>query len=436
MTRFLFVHNNLPAQFGRLMEHLASDRRNVVKGVGAHTAKKMKDIEIVRYRISTTGVSAVHPFARRFEVECRRAEQVLYAIAGLKASGFEPDIVVVHPGWGEAIPLREIFPAAKIVCYCEFYYGADESKFDDEFPKVGVDGRVGVSVKNAATLLALTQADRGVAPTNWQKSVFPEIFRSRIEVVHDGIMTDEVIPNPNASIDIGGLTIGAGSETITYVARNLEPYRGFHIFMRSIVRVLKARPAAQVVIVGGDGVSYGRAPIDAVSWKARMLRELKDELPLDRVHFLGRVPYRTYLAILQVSAVHIYLTYPFVLSWSLLEAMSAGCLVIGSDTAPVQEVITHKANGLLVPLFDIGAIAEQTIECLEHPERFAALRVKARETAVGRYDFTKRCLPQHLKIFDELMASGESPGEAGAVADDVIPPFLKSRRTVKRKRTR
>ena len=434
MTKFLFVHNNLPAQFGRLMEHLASDRRNVVKGVGSHTAKKMKDIEIVRYRVSTDGLSAVHPFARRFDIECRRAGQVLFAVAGLRGNGFGAHIIVVHPGWGEAIPLRDIFPAAKILCYCEFYYGVDESKFDEEFPSVGIDGRVGVSIKNAATLLALTQADRGIAPTHWQKSVFPKIYQSRIDVVHDGIMTDEVIPDPHASIEIDGVTIDPGSETITYVARNLEPYRGFHIMMRSMVRVLKERPAARIVIVGGDGVSYGRAPIDAASWKDKMLRELEGELPLDRMHFLGRVPYQTYLAILQVSAVHIYLTYPFVLSWSLLEAMSAGCLVIGSDTAPVQEVITHNENGLLVPFSDIEAIAEQTIQCLEDPDHFVGLRIKARETIVKRYDFARRCLPQQLKILDKLMASGGQSREAAADPDNVIPPFLKSR-TSKRKST-
>ena len=401
MSSFLFVHNNLPGQFRRLMTHLVESGAHSVRGIGAINARSVAGVSTSRYRLPASELSSIHPFARRFERDCRRAEQVLYAATTLKSRGFEPDVILAHPGWGETLPLRDVFPDARIICYCEYYYagtGADLG-FDAEFPSFGIDGRVAVRLKNAATLLSLTQAECGLAPTNWQRSLFPLEFQPKINVVHDGIVTERMARRTRATFRIKpSLEVRRGDEVITYVARNLEPYRGYHILMRALPRILSARPNAHAIIVGGDQVSYGASAPPGDSWKQIFLREVQDQLPLERVHFTGRVSFRDFVRILQVSAVHVYLTFPFVLSWSMLEAMAAECLVIGSDTPPVREVIEHNHNGLLVPFFDVEQLADRVVQTLAAPADFGALRRAARQTIIERYDFKTKCLPRLLKL--------------------------------------
>ena len=188
-----------------------------------------------------------------------------------------------------------------------------------------------------------------------------------------------------------------GEEIVTFVARNLEPLRGYHSFMRALPPVLAARPKARVLIVGGDGVSYGAAAPPGTTWKATYLDEVKDGLDLSRVHFLGPLDYLQYLAVLKVSAVHLYLTYPFVLSWSMLEAMSCGCLVLGADVPPVREVI-DGTNGIIVPLFEPGRIAAAAIDALAFPASHDDKRTRARATVLARYDLQQVCLPAALAL--------------------------------------
>jgi glycosyltransferase involved in cell wall biosynthesis len=224
-----------------------------------------------------------------------------------------------------------------------------------------------------------------------------------LRVVHEGVDTRSVFPNPQAKFRTpSGVELSAGDEVLTYVARNLEPYRGFLSFMRSLPAILTKRPQAQVVIVGGDEVSYGARLPEGKTFRAEVLKELEGSLDLARVHFLGKIPYALYLTVLQVSRAHVYLTYPFVLSWSMLEAMSAGCLIIGSKTAPVQEVIHDNHNGLLVDFFSTQEISDRVVEALEHPDSFKTLRENARRTIVEHYDLYSQCLPAQLRLMQEL----------------------------------
>ncbi len=402
----LFVHNNFPAQFRNLAEKFAGIEGIHVAAIGAKSARALPGINLQRYSFSGSEMGNVHPFARRFEIESRRAEQIIYSANALKIDGFSPKLIYVHPGWGEALPLRVLFPDATICAYSEFYYapsGTDVG-FDREFQQFGVDGETRVVLRNAATLLALADADFSIAPTHWQRSVFPREFRPKIHVVHDGLDTERLAPTkPGWHLPIAGRHFARDAEIVTFVSRNLEPYRGFHIFMRALPQILQARPNAQICIMGGDKVSYGTMPSRHENWKAAMLDELRGQIDLSRVHFLGNVPYEDYLALLARSRAHIYLTYPFVLSWSMLEAMAHGCLVIGSDTTPVSEVITHGENGFLVPFFDTRRLAESVIEVLAHPRRHRDIRQAARQTVVDRYDFSAVCWPKHLEL---LHASG------------------------------
>ena len=296
--------------------------------------------------------------------------------------------------------------------YFEFFYrlkGSDVD-FDREFPPER-DAAMRLRTRNALNLLGLDAADRGQSPTQWQRSQYPQPYRDRIAVVHEGIDTTVVKPDATARLWLsGGRCLSRADEIVTYSARDLEPYRGFHVFMRALPEVLKRRPEAQVLILGGNGVSYGRRPERAETWRAQMLAELDGALDLRRVHFLGPLPYQQYLTVLQISSVHVYLTYPFVLSWSLLEAMAAGCLVVSSRTPPVEEVICDDDNGWLVDFFDVEGLAERIAAALAGKEDAISsrLRAAARQTVLARYDLNTVCLPAYLKLLRSLLGSSKN----------------------------
>lgn len=399
---FLFVHQNLPGQFAHVARALADDPAHRVLGIGE--TKNLRNrpplhprIQVLGYELQRGGHKETHHYIRDFEGHIRRGQTVMRAAQHLAQQGFRPDVVVAHPGWGEALFLRDAFPDARHVNYFEYYYQGDggDVGFDPEFPAT-LDDQLRVRVKNSTQLLSLVSCDRGLAPTHWQKQRFPAEFQSKIEVIHEGIDTAQVRPDPKASISVAGQTLRAGDEIITYSARNLEPYRGFHTFMRTLPSLLQRRPGARVLIVGGDEVSYGSRLPDGGNFREHYCRELGDAVDWSRVHFVGNLPYAQYLKVLQVSAAHVYLTYPFVLSWSMLEAMSAGCALVASATTPVQEVLRHGDNGLLVDFFDQQGIVQAVAQVLEDPVAASKLRARARQTIVDDYDLRTRCLPKML----------------------------------------
>ncbi len=395
--RFLFIHQNFPGQFRHVARALANDPRHTVVGLcdAANLARGKglhERLHIVGYRSPPPGKQAIHPYLRETQDHVRRGQHVLGAARQLRAKGFVPDVVMAHSGWGEALFLREVYPDARHLHYCEYYYhakGADAG-FDPEFPGGPNDGPR-VSVRNTTALLSLPQCDAGITPTAWQRSLYPPEWQQKISVMHEGVDTRSVKPDPQAELAIDGITLRAGDELVTFVARNLEPYRGFHTFMRALAALQALRPGVRVLIVGGDGVSYGRRLPENASYRQQYIDEVdgaNNTLRVDwsRVHFLGTVPYPTYLSVLQVSAVHAYLTYPFVLSWSMLEAMAAGCLLVASDTAPVREVIRDGENGLLVDFFDAAALAAKLASALARRDTLARLRIQARADVVACYD--------------------------------------------------
>ncbi len=398
--KILFVHQNFPGQFLHLAPALAERGHQVVALTAEHN-KRPSPVPVLRYRTpaehNATGAGKTYA-----EMSERGAAVARAALQLTRQKGFEPDVVFGHGGWGETLFLREIWPDARHLTYAEFYYrgrGADTG-FDPEFQR-GEGPNLSVVARRAHLLQALVEADAALAPTAWQASTFPEGLRDKISVIHDGIDTDRVKPDPEARLTLpGGQVLTPGDEVLSFVNRNLEPYRGYHIFMRALPEVLKARPKAQVVIVGGEGQSYGPAPGEGQSWKRMFLDEVKDRIDLTRIHFLGNVPYADFLSLMQVTRAHAYLTYPFVLSWSMLEAMSAGALVIGSRTAPVEEVIRDGENGLLVDFFDIDGWSSALIEALSEPEKYAVLRQAARTSIRERYDLKQLCLPRLIDFVE------------------------------------
>ena len=414
MTRpldILFVHQNFPGQFLHLAPEMMRRGHRVVALTDAVNKRETK-VPTFRYRHEAPKADpAACRLGRTYTEMTDRGVTAARAAAQIRRqNGFVPDVIFGHSGWGETLFLREVFPEAKIIIYAEFYYGARgrDVGFDAEFSPPSFDQAMITEARNAHLGLSMLQADAALAPTRWQASTFPPAVKPLIEVIFDGVDTATNRPDPAASYTLpNGLTLKAGDEVLTFINRNLEPYRGYHIFMRALPAVLAERPGAQVVLIGGNDVSYGQKAPGGRTWKDVFLDEVRLGLDLDRVHFVGRVPYGDFVRLMQVSRVHAYLTYPFVLSWSLLEAMSTGCAIVGSRTAPVEELIRDGVNGRLVDFFDVAGWSAALTEGLAHPERVAAQRAAARETILtGGYDL-RDCLPRTAD-FVERVARGEA----------------------------
>lgn len=400
----LFVHQNFPAQFRHVAARLHSLGHRVV-ALHERDAGTLEGVEGVVYQPARGNTAHVHPLAVEFETKVLRGEACALQAMELRRGGFVPQVIFVHPGWGEALYLREVFPEARLVCLMEYYYRpiGQDLGFDPEFPAPSFEEHARLQTKNANLLLAMEAMDVGVSPTHWQAGTLPAWAQQKTVVVHEGIDTVSVCPDSSASVALPerGVRVQAGDEVLTFVARNLEPLRGYHTFMRALPQIMAVRPQVQVFIVGGEDVSYGPRPI-AGSYRDIYLREVARGLDPARVHFLDQVPRNVFLRLMQVSRCHVYLTYPFVLSWSMLEAMSAGALVVGSDTAPVREVIEDGVNGRLVDFFNPAALAESVVEVLAEPQRFAALRERGRQTIIERYDLETACLPAYLRLLENL----------------------------------
>lgn len=395
----LFLHQNFPGQFKHLAGQLAANPANRIVALCQEQAPRHPHVKTHIVYLPPRKAHG-HPYLRTLEEGVLNGQAVARALLKLKQQGFTPDIVIAHPGWGEALYVKDVFPDAPLLGHFEFFYHADgaDANFDPEFP-LSLDSRLRIRTRNALHLLNLQTCDAGVSPTRWQKSLHPAEYQRKLAVIHEGIDAQLVAPNPEQTFGLpNGTVLTKQDEVVTYVARNLEPYRGFHQFMRAVPQVCARRPRVHVVIVGGDDVSYGTKAPDGKTWREHMLGEVS--VDPTRVHFLGRLPYAQYLRLLQISSAHVYLTVPFVLSWSMLEAMSAGCLVVGSRTPPVREVIEHGANGLLVDFFRPSEIVEAVEQALDHPDRMQALREAARRTIIERYE-----VRQSLRAYGNLIGA-------------------------------
>lgn len=399
----LFIHQNFPGQFRHVAEWLGAHSPHQVIGLGDQKNTQRysapQGVTLLGYASPEGAGDATHHYLRDHEAQVRRGQQVVRAVQQLINQGITPDITVTHPAWGEALFLKTLLPKAHHIQYCEFYYqnqGADID-FDPEYPS-SIDGHYRSLCRNATQLLSLTQADACISPTQWQCSRYPIEYQHKIKVVHEGVNTQQLCPNENAYFEWQGQHYDQSQPIVTYVARNLEPYRGFHTFMRCLPALQAQHPKAHIFIVGGDEVSYGKHLPDQQTYRDYYQNELGDAVDWHQVHFTGKLPYADYLRLLQISTVHTYLTYPFVLSWSLIEAMSVGCTIVASRTAPVEEVIQSGRNGLLVDFFDSQALADQITQVLNNPSDFAHLGQAARQTAIERFDLETMTLPQWINL--------------------------------------
>jgi glycosyltransferase involved in cell wall biosynthesis len=415
----VFIHQNFPAQYLHLVHHLARQPGHRIYFMTQENQHEIVGVSKLVYSPVVPPVSTCHAYTATFDTAVRTGLAVAELCETLRDACIVPDIVVGHSGWGETLFVKQVFPGVPLLSYFEFFYhpeGADVG-FDPEFAPRSAGDIARLQVRNTVNRLSFAQSDWGHTATAWQRSLFPAAMQAAISPLHEGVDTERVRPDPDAWIQLAreGAVLTCADQVITYVARNLEPYRGFHIFMRALPQILRRCPAAHVLIVGGNGLSYSEPPPYGSTYREMLLAELGDAIDLSRVHFLGQVPYQTYINVLQVSTVHVHLTYPFVLSWSFLEAMSAGCLVIGSSTAPVMEVLRDGENGLAVDFFAIDQLCDLVEEALNHPDRMRSLRDAARATAIRDFDLRTVTLPRWEALLDTL-ANGRFP--------DGLPPEL------------
>ncbi|MFK8186157.1 MAG: glycosyltransferase family 4 protein [Phormidesmis sp.] len=402
--KVLFLHQNFPAQFRHLAIALGKDSKNQVVFATTRKEGQIKGVNKVLYQPSRGAAAQTHHYVRPLESAVLEGQAAYRTLLAVKNQGFYPDVMYAHSGWGPGLFMKDLFPKAESLCFFEWFYHARGSNADfDPSDPINEDIEAKIRIRNAPILLDLCSCDRGLAPTQWQQQQFPKEFRSKLSVCHDGIDTGYFKPNPDVKLLLQPpapiacpkiLDLSSATEIVTYVARGMEPYRGFPQFIEAVEKLQKHRPHCHVVIVGEDRVAYSKTLPDGQTYRKQALEKHTD-LDHSRLHFTGHLPYSQYLKVLQASSAHVYLTRPFVLSWSMLEAMSTGCVVIGSRTQPVQELIKDRKNGLLVDFFNTDKLVEKIVEVLDHPNEMKEIRKQARKTIVEKYDLAD-LLPQHL----------------------------------------
>lgn len=406
--KILFVHQNMPGQYRELLEWLvAQGGHEIVFLTQREDAPRLPGVSTRIYVPHRVPAKDAYGLSKTWEAATGAGFGAAMAARRLeREEGFVPDIVVGHTGWGELTFFKQIWPDVPVIGFFEYFYRMEGGLvgFDPDQP-ISDHAPFIHHARNAVAFTNIQTVDLGHVPTGWQKNTFPESFHDKFYVCHDGIRTDRLLPDPNVELGLERLNriLNRKDEVFTYLARNLEYARGFHIFMRALPRILRARPEARVLVIGGNDVSYGRESSHPNGLRGEMEEEIGAQVDWSRVHFLGRVPYTLYCQAMQISRCHIYLTMPFVLSWSLLESMSMQATIVSSDVAPVREAITHGETGLLVDFFDPDKLAGQVIDVLDNPADYAHLGPAARAHVVEKYDFLTRCLPEHIARINSLV---------------------------------
>ncbi len=410
--RVLFLHNNFPAQYRHVARKLAENKKNQIVFASHRAVEKIPGVINLKYQPHRKARADTHHYLRSTETAVINGQSLFRACIDLKKKGFQPDIICAHSGWGPSLYVKDLFPNAKLLSYFEWYYHALGS--DADFLKdsnISFDDQSRIRTKNLPVLMDLAHCDWGQVPTQFQQSQFPEVFKSKLSVIHDGVDTTFFKPAPEAKLKLANLDLSHADEILTYATRGMEPYRGFPEFMRAAARLQKERPGLHIVVVGEDRVAYGKKLPEGESWKGRMLQEL--DFDESRLHFTGLLPYNEYVKVLQASTVQAYLTVPFVLSWSLIETLACGALVVASNTEPVHEVIKDEETGFLADFFDHDAFADRIAYVLDNHRELGHVRSAARKFVLNNYAL-KDLLPRHIRLIKDV-ASGHIPPREGTL---------------------
>lgn len=378
----LFIHQAFPGQFGTLARSLAADGHRVT-ALAINPQEKIPGVMTIRYSPIAPQEKDLGVLTQDMDAKFLRGQGILEAMKAMKANGYMPDVIYVHPGWGEGMFIKNVWPDARLVVYAEWFYNKEgqEINFDPAFPPIDEEKELRLTVKNIPFIQALSDCDVAIAPTEWQKKRFPAWAQEKIQVIHDGLNLAELssVKPKGLGIPSQGLRLKKGMPIVTFSARNLEPVRGFHYFMKAVPEILNGNPDAHIIIMGQDAginnIGYGAQNPDNKSWRQTMKEELGDSVDWKRIHFLGLVDRKIYLAMLKLSAAHVYLTTPFILSWSFLEAAALGLPIIASDTEPVREFSDLK-NVELVDFKDTHELAQKVLYRLAHPVDYADANIE------------------------------------------------------------
>ncbi|MGZ8409901.1 MAG: glycosyltransferase [Hyphomicrobium sp.] len=417
--RILFVHKFFPGQFAHLAAALAADPAHDVVFISTAASATLPGVRQRAITASRKASPRTHHYLQSLEDAVLLGQAAYRECQSLIREGFWPDVIYAHAGFGPGLYIDDAFPHVPLLGYFEWYYRSKGADADFLAPRgVTEDERLRIRMRNAALLIELTQCACGVCPTAFQRSQFPAEFQRKLVTMHDGVDIDYFTPadrnRRRPSLPIPGLPEDA--VIVTYTARGLEPYRGFPQFLQAIAIVQQRQPEVHAIIVGSDRVYYGPPAPGGRTYKALMLERLP-QLDHQRLHFIDFLSLEAYRSVLQASAVHVYLTVPFVLSWSLIEAMATGCTIVASDTAPVREVIAPDVTGLLADFRDPCAIAECMLQALTNPDLACRVGAAARRQAVDRFALGV-LLPKQLNLLKRV-------AERGAARREGRPDFTK-----------
>ena len=404
--KIIFSHQNFPAQFGEFAFFLARAGWDVTFATAA-TAKSAGGVRILPMKPHREPTEGVHRFTLPMERAAINGQGFARSALAAQKQGYVPDVVMAHAGWGSGTFAKAVWPDVKFVSYAEWFYRypyVDAMGEPDERPEV--DQRGHALSRNAPLLLDLVQADQIQCPSLYQADQFPEPWRSLLTVMPDGLDAVLHAPAESPTLPDAAGTLPPDAEIVTYATRGMEPHRGFPEFMRALEILQKRRPKLHAVIGGEDRVAYGRKLGEGDSWKTRMLRDL--DLDESRLHWTGLLPRGDYVRLLQAGHVHAYLTVPFVLSWSLLEAMSVGCTLVCSDVPPVREAAEDGVEALLIDHRAPEAVADAIARALDDRELAARLGQAARARILRDHD-RRWVFPARARMLADLVRGGPTP---------------------------
>jgi glycosyltransferase involved in cell wall biosynthesis len=398
----LFVHQNYPAQFGHIARRLVKDRGWQCTCLSRNPSGNDNSVALIQYDVKGGATEKTHYCARSFENAVGHSQGIYEACRQHRE--LQPDLIVGHSGFGSTLFLKELYDCP-IVNYFEYFYRPHGSDMDFrlEYPCKEIDF-LRSYCRNAMILLDLENCHAGYCPTHWQKSLLPTRYADKLQVIHDGVDTDIWQRHENLPRLIGPHHIDADTRIVTYVARGLESMRGFDIFMKVAKRIYEQMPNVVFVVVGADQVYYGGDlnHIKEKSFREHVLK--RDDYNLSKFLFTGILQPSQLARLLSLSDLHIYLTVPFVLSWSLMNAMSCGCKVLASNTEPVREVIVHERNGLLADFYNIDGLVSSSLQVLSDPQAHGRLGQAATATVQEKYAMNKT-LPALIVFFESVGGS-------------------------------
>lgn len=397
----LFIHRSFPAQFKYIATLLSLDTNNNVIFLTADKELEIDGITKLVYTPKNQFERSTNPYLQNLEDAIIHGQAAAGVLLEMKHRDIKPDLIFSFSGWGTSVFIKDIFPNVPLLTYFEWYRDTKNLEFDLDGIPIDEATRGLLRCNNTHVLMSLNSCDAGISPTLWQKSQFPKEYQDKIKIIHDGIDTNYYMPDKNAKLSIKSenLEFTKDDEIITYGTRGMEPCRGFPEFMKAVNKLLEKRPNTHFVIAGDDISCYSENNTNE-SYKELMFKEL--DFNMNRVHFVGKLPIEEYRKFLQISSAHVYLTQPFVLSWSMLEAMATGCCVIGSNTEPVLEVIEDNINGLITEHSNIDDLVAKIEYALDNKDKMEKIRGNARNTIIEKYDISKT-LPKQMALIHSLI---------------------------------